>query len=103
MGRKLYVGNLPYSTTEQTLEAKFSEHGRVESVNLITDRDTGSSKGFGFVEMSTDAEANSAISNLNGAEIDGRAIKVNEAKPQVRNSGRGGGGGGGGFGGRGRW
>ena len=89
MGRKLYVGNLPFSATESELEAKFSAHGRVESVKLITDRDTGRSKGFGFVEMSSDSEANAAISALNGAEMDGRPLKVNEAKPQASRSGGG--------------
>jgi cold-inducible RNA-binding protein len=86
MGRKLYVGNLSFSVSEQTLQSTFSQHGTVETVNLITDRDTGQSKGFGFVEMRTDAEANAAISNLNGTELEGRPIKVNEAKPQVRRS-----------------
>ena len=86
MGRKLYVGNLPYSVTEHTLQATFSQHGTVETVNLITDRDTGQSKGFGFVEMRTDAEARTAISELNGTELEGRAMKVNEAKPQERRS-----------------
>ena len=94
MGKKLYVGNLPFSVTEQSLQATFSQHGTVESVNLITDRDTGQSKGFGFVEMRTDAEANAAINELNGTELEGRPIKVNEAKPQARRSDRGGSGGG---------
>ena len=97
MGKKLYVGNLPFSVTEQSLQATFSQHGTVESVNLITDRDTGQSKGFGFVEMRTDAEANAAINELNGTELEGRPIKVNEAKPQARKSDRGG------FGGGNRW
>jgi RNA recognition motif-containing protein len=100
MGRKLYVGNLPYSATEESLEAKFSECVRVESARLITDRDTGRSKGFGFVEMSSEAEAQAAIDRLNGMDYDGRPMKVNEAKPQEKRSG--GGGGGGGYG-RGRW
>lgn len=91
MGRKLYVGNLPYSVNEQSLQTEFAKHGTVESVNLITDRDTGQSKGFGFVEMRTDSEANAAIAGLNGTELDGRAIKVNEAKPQERRRGSGGG------------
>jgi RNA recognition motif-containing protein len=99
MARKLYVGNLPFSATEDALATKFSEHGRVESVKLITDRDTGRSKGFGFVEMSSDAEANAAITALNGTDFDGRAIKVNEARPQTKRTG----GGRGGFGGGGRW
>ena len=91
MGKKLYVGNLPYSVTEQVLQSTFGQHGTVETVNLITDRDTGQSKGFGFVEMRTDAEASAAISELNGTELEGRPIKVNEAKPQARRSDRGGG------------
>jgi cold-inducible RNA-binding protein len=106
MGRKLYVGNLPYSATEQSLETTFAAHGRVESVKLITDRDTGQSKGFGFIEMSSDAEAKAAIAALNGTDLDGRPMTVNEAKPQVKKSGGGYGGGGGGYGGgggRGRW
>ena len=94
MGRKLYVGNLAFSVTEQALQSTFSEHGTVESITLITDRDTGQSKGFGFIEMRTDAEANAAISGLNGKDLEGRAIKVNEAKPQARKSDRGGSGGG---------
>jgi RNA recognition motif-containing protein len=102
MGRKLYVGNLPYSATEQALSAKFAEHGKVESAKLITDRDTGQSKGFGFIEMGTDSEAHAAIAALNGADYDGRPMKVNEAKPQEKRTG---GGGRGGFGGGGnnRW
>jgi RNA recognition motif-containing protein len=100
MGRKLYVGNLPYTVSEDALSEKFSEFGRVESVKVITDRDTGQSKGFGFIEMGTDSEAHAAIDGLNGTDYEGRPMKVNEAKPQER-GGRGGGGGGGG-GGR-RW
>ncbi len=101
MGRKLYVGNLPYSATEESLSAKFSAFGTVESVKVITDRDTGQSKGFGFIEMSSDAEANAAISGLNGTDFEGRAMKVNEAKPQEKRSdGRRGGGG---YGGGNRW
>jgi RNA recognition motif-containing protein len=99
MGRKLYVGNLPYSATEESLSTKFSEHGTVETVKVITDRDTGRSKGFGFIEMGSDAEAQAAIAALNGADLDGRTIKVNEAKPQTRNPGSGHGE----FGRRGRW
>ena len=97
MGRKLYVGNLPYSATEQSLRDAFSASGTVDSVSLITDRDTGQSKGFGFIEMATDQEAQAATQAMNGAMVDGRQIKVNEAKPK----GSGGGGGGGGGGGRG--
>ena len=100
MGRKLYVGNLPYSATESDLSEKFAESGTVESCKLITDRDTGRSKGFGFIEMATDAEARAAIDSLNGQDYDGRPMKVNEAKPQEKRSGGGGhrgyGGGGGG-------
>ena len=88
MGKKIYVGNLSFSVTEQTLRSAFSQHGTVETLNLITDRDTGRSKGFGFVEMRTDAEAAAAIDALNGTELDGRPLKVNEAKPQERRSDR---------------
>ncbi len=95
MGRKLYVGNLPYSATESALSAKFAESGTVDSCKLITDRDTGQSKGFGFVEMSSDSEAQAAIQSLNGTDYDGRPMKVNEAKPQEKRSGGGYGGGGG--------
>jgi RNA recognition motif-containing protein len=87
MGRRLYVGNLPYSATEQALAEKFAAHGTVESAKLITDRDTGQSKGFGFVEMSRDSEAHAAIAALNGADYDGRPMKVNEAKPQEKRQG----------------
>jgi RNA recognition motif-containing protein len=94
LGKKLYVGSLSYSTSEATLERVFAQAGRVESVRLIMDRDTGRPKGFGFVEMSTNEEAQQAINMLNGFSLDGRAIIVNEARPQES---RGGGGGGGGF------
>jgi RNA recognition motif-containing protein len=107
MGRKLYVGNLPYSATDASLREAFSASGTVDSVTVITDRDTGQSKGFAFVEMSSDAEAQRAMQAMNGQTIDGRQIKVNEAKP--KGSGGGGGGrrdgggyGGGGYGGGGR-
>ncbi len=90
MGRKLYVGNLPYSVTQQTLEETFGQCGTVDSVNVITDRDTGQSKGFGFIEMSSDSEAQKAIQELNGTSIDGREIKVNEAKPKAPRRDRGG-------------
>jgi cold-inducible RNA-binding protein len=93
---------LPFSATEQALQTKFSAHGRVESCKLITDRDTGQSKGFGFVEMGTDSEASAAIAALNGADFEGRAMKVNEAKPMEKRSGGGGGRGGYGGGGGGR-
>ena len=100
MGRKLYVGNLPYSATESDLSTKFAESGTVDSCKLITDRDTGQSKGFGFVEMSSDSEAHAAIQSLNGTDYDGRPMKVNEAKPQEKRPGGGYGGGGGGGGNR---
>jgi len=105
VGKKLYVGNLPYSATEEALSAKFSEYGAVESAKLIIDRDTGRSKGFGFVEMGNDAEAQAAIDGLDGQDYDGRPMKVNEAKPQEKRTGGGGGAGGrGGYGGGGnRW
>lgn len=99
MGRKLYVGNLPYSATEQSLTEAFGAFGTVDSATVITDRDTGRSKGFGFVEMSTDAEAQKAIQGLNDTKMDEREIKVNEAKPKAPRSG----GGGGGYGGGNRW
>src|SRR3954471_5884013 len=102
MGKKLYVGNLPYSATDQVLLDTFAQCGTVESAKVITDRDTGRSKGFGFVEMSTDAEAQNAISKFNGAELDGRPMTVNEAKPMEPRENRGGGGGGGYGGGGGR-
>ncbi len=102
MGRKLYVGNLPFSATEQTLKDAFSQCGTVDSVNVITDRDTGQSRGFGFVEMSSDGEAQKAIQELNGSSLDGREITVNEARPQQKRSG-GGGGGRGGYGAGNRW
>ena len=98
MGRKLYVGNLPYSATEQSLREAFAPSGTVDSVSLITDRDTGQSKGFAFVEMASDREAQAATEAMNGKMLDGRQIKVNEAKPR-ENRGGGGGGNRGGFGG----
>lgn len=97
MGKKLYVGNLPFSTTDDSLRSMFSQVGTVESAKVITDRDTGRSKGFGFVEMSTEQEAADAIGKMNGLDQEGRALKVSEAKPQTPREGRGGGGGGGGF------
>ena len=86
---KLYVGNLPYSANQQTLQDTFSKCGTVQSINLISDRDTGQSKGFAFVEMSSNAEAQKAIQEFNGSSLDGREIKVNEAKPQEKRSGGG--------------
>lgn len=91
MGKKLYVGNLPFSATESHLSDTFGECGTVTSTKIITDRDTGRSKGFGFVEMSTDAEAQAAIDKLNGSDWDGRAMTVNEARPMVPRESRGGG------------
>ena len=100
MGRKLYVGNLSYQVDSSELQQLFGQFGNVESAEVIADRETGRSKGFGFVQMSTDEEANAAIEGLNGKEHGGRALTVNEAKPKEN---RGGGfGGGGGGGGRGR-
>jgi cold-inducible RNA-binding protein len=101
MGKKLYVGNLPFSADESALEQIFTQAGTVESTKVITDRDTGRSKGFGFVEMSSDAEAQDAITKFNGADYNGRAMTVNEAKPMAPRENRGGGGGFGGGGGRG--
>jgi RNA recognition motif-containing protein len=91
MGKKLYVGNLPFSATDQILSDTFAQCGMVESAKIITDRETGRSKGFGFVEMSTEAEASDAISKFNGADYDGRAMTVNEAKPMAPRENRGGG------------
>jgi RNA recognition motif-containing protein len=111
MGKKLYVGNLPYTIDDAQLEGQFSPFGKVESARVITDRDTGRSKGFGFVEMSSDDEATQAIEKMNGTPMGGRNLTVSEARPQAPREGggggrggpRGGGGGGGprGFGGRG--
>ncbi len=112
MGNKLYVGNLGYGVTSSDLEGLFAAFGTVQSAQVIADRDSGRSKGFGFVEMSTDQEAQAAIEGLNGREHDGRALTVNEARPREERSGGGGGrggrggrgggyGGGGGRGGRG--
>src|SRR5437868_15533656 len=100
MGKKLYVGNLSYETTDADLTKMFEPFGRVESAQVIMDRDTGRSKGFGFVEMKTDQEAQAAIAALNGKEMEGRALTVNEARPKTEGGGRGGSGGGrGGYGG----
>ncbi len=95
MGNKLYVGNLAFSVTEESLNTKFTECGSVTSAKVITDRDSGRSKGFGFVEMSNDDEAQDAISKFDGQDFEGRNIKVNEAKPQAPRENRGGGYGGG--------
>ena len=99
MGKKLYVGNLSYSMTDDSLSQAFAACGSVESARVIMDRDSGRSKGFGFVEMASDAEATKAIEQLNGQTVDGRAISVSEARPQAPREGGGGGGGRGGFGG----
>ena len=107
MGKKLYVGGLSYSTTEESLAQAFGEFGTVESANIITDKMSGRSKGFGFVEMSTDEEATKAIEGMNGKEFEGRTITVNEARPPKKTFGgsRGGfgGGNGGGYGGGSNW
>ena len=100
MGKKLYVGNLSYDVDSSALSEMFTAHGTVESAQIITDRDTGQSKGFGFVEMGSDKEAQAAIAALNGQDHGGRALTVNEAKPKENRTGGGGGGGGrGGYGG----
>lgn len=95
MGAKLYVGNLPYSVAEAKLQEHFAKHGNVVSARIITDKFSGRSKGFGFVEMSSDDEAQRAISALNGTDFEGRNIVVSEARPQEQRSPRAGGGGGG--------
>jgi cold-inducible RNA-binding protein len=97
----IYVGNLSYQTTDQDLQKVFGNYGTVASVRVITDRDTGQSKGFAFLEMPEKDEALKAIENLNGYELDGRALKVNESQPRPSSNARRGGGGGGG--GRNRW
>lgn len=103
MGNKLYVGNLPYSFRDEDLQQAFAAHGTVSSAKVMMERDTGRSKGFGFVEMGSDAEAQAAISGMNGQQYGGRGLVVNEARPMEarppRSGGFGGGGGGGGTGG----
>jgi RNA recognition motif-containing protein len=101
MGNKLYVGNLAYSVRDESLQQAFSQYGTVTSAKVMMDRETGRSKGFGFVEMGTDAEAQAAINGMNGQALEGRAIVVNEARPREERPGgfRSGGGGGGGYGG----
>lgn len=107
MGNKLYVGNLSYEVNDGSLQELFAPHGTVRSAKVITDRDSGRSKGFGFVEMGSDQEAQAAIAAMNGKAVDGRNLTVNEARPKEEGGGRGGrggfggGGGGGGRGGRG--
>ena len=111
MGKKLYVGNLPYSVSDSDLQQMFEAHGTVQSAQVIMDRDTGRSKGFGFVEMGSDAEAQAAITALGGKDVDGRTLTVNEARPREdrggggrSSGGYGGGRSGGGYGGgRGRY
>jgi RNA recognition motif-containing protein len=117
MSVKLYVGNLSFNTTNQDLNDLFGEIGPVESANVVEDRETGRSRGFGFVEMTSKEDGDKAIAELDGKEVDGRTLKVNEAKPREDRGGRGGGGGGGrgrggyggggggggGYGGGGRW
>ena len=97
MGKKLYVGNLPFNTTDESLEQIFAQAGTVQSAKVITDRDTGRSKGFGFVEMSTDQEAADAIQKFNGADYGGRNMTVAEARPMSPREGGGRSGGGGGY------
>jgi len=100
MGKKLYVGNLAYNMSDSDLQQLFQAHGTVQSAQVIMDRDTGRSKGFGFVEMGSDQEAQAATAALNGKEIEGRTLTVNEARPKTDGGGRGGyGGGRGGYGG----
>ena len=94
--KNIFVGNLSFNSTEATLRSMFEAHGTVERVSIVTDRDTGQARGFGFVEMSNNSEGDQAIAALNGAELDGRALNVNEARPKTERSGGGGGYGGGG-------
>jgi len=103
MGKKLYVGNLAFEVTNKDLEELFAQAGMCESVAIITDRATGQSRGFGFVEMGSNADAQKAIEQLNGQELKGRALKVNEAREQAGGGGGRGPRGGGGGGGRGGW
>src|SRR5262245_35935692 len=102
MSRKLFVGNLPYETMEQDLETLFGQAGQVETVSVMRDRVTGRARGFAFVEMASDEDAQKAITQFNGHQLGGRALTVNEARPQAARPGGGGFGGGGGGGGRGR-
>ncbi len=106
--KNIFVGNLSFGTTENSVRSMFESYGTVDRVNIVTDRDTGQPRGFAFVEMGADAEGNAAISGLNGRDVDGRTLNVNEARPKTeRGPGGGGGGGyrgnGGGGGGRQRW
>src|SRR5690348_3241664 len=97
--KNIFVGNLSFSTTEQDIRSLFEAHGSVDRVNIVTDRDTGQPRGFAFVEMTNDAEGDRAIDAINGHELGGRALNVNEARPKSEGGGRGFGGGGRGFGG----
>jgi cold-inducible RNA-binding protein len=105
--KNIFVGNLSFGTTEHAIRSMFESYGTVDRVNIVTDRDTGQARGFAFVEMSVDSEGNAAINGLNGRDLDGRTLNVNEARPKTdRGSGGGGGGyrgGGGGGGSRNRW
>ncbi len=101
MGNRLYVGNLAFSTTEEALRDAFSEFGEVVDAKLVIERETGRSRGFGFIELATSEAAAKAIEQMNGALLDGRALRVNEAEERASRGGGGGGGGGGGYGGRG--
>jgi RNA recognition motif-containing protein len=98
--KNIFVGNLSFGATEDAVRALFEAYGAVDRVNIVTDRDTGQARGFGFVEMSSNAEADRAIAGLNGRDLDGRALNVNEARPKTDRGGFGGGGGGGRGGGR---
>ncbi len=100
--KNIFVGNLSYGVTEDTLRSLFEQYGAVERVNIITDRDSGQPRGFAFVEMTNDAEAQNAIAALNGRDVEGRTINVNEARPKAERGGAGGGGSRGGYG-RKRW
>jgi len=91
MGKRLYVGNLPFSATDESLTQMFQQAGQVESARVVTDRDTGRNKGFGFVEMSTEQEAADAITKFNGTDFEGRTLTVNEARPMAPREGGGGG------------
>jgi cold-inducible RNA-binding protein len=101
--KNIFVGNLSFGATEDAVRSMFEAYGTVDRVSLITDRDTGQARGFGFVEMSNDAEAERAIAELNGRELDGRALNINEARPKTDRGGGGGGGYGGGGGRRNRY
>jgi len=101
--KNIFVGNLSFGATEDSVRSLFEAYGQIDRVSIVTDRDTGQARGFGFVEMSNDAEGDRAISELNGRELDGRALNVNEARPKSERGGGGGGGnrgGGGGYGGQ---